>query len=642
MTRETKAGLVVSGSFVGLVALVVVCKFKEKAGGPEAAGRADSTLAISAGPAAEAAPAVSPAPAKAGGVTPPAEKAAETPRPVSPAEALALQTPPTSAPPIQQAAATLPAPPGTTAPAPATSGLEAPPTPSAPPVDNSKDHPKPPPENPKSSSGLVAPPWETGGTKDASPPGKPASETTPPAPEKKNEAAAAAPVVKEEKSAAEPPAKGGPVEKAGPGELAEKDKLGAATRPRSQGVDPGANAPRSLGGELEKKMSDAPVAPPFPGVDKAKQDAGGPPPLPGTETPAPAKETKSGRDLVPPADGAGLGQTSAAPGGRASPPDKLVMPPPPPAASLPDGAGAAGGKSADTAAPSPSTPPAPSGEPGPGINLRPPVAGARTESGGGLPNDLTSRPPAPAAENGADRVNVRLGALNAGQEQLALGPTPPNPGDGNRGVPPLGTPATTGSAPIPVPVPPATTTVPMVESYDEEMYPCKAEDSFDSICERFYHAKKYAQALVLFNRDHPRGADGVCKDPPTLAAGQVVYLPPLWVLERRYGQAIPDHTPLPSAASLVSPPVPAGPARNPAPAAAGSSGGWTGANAERQYKVRKDGETFYEIARHTLGNPDRWGEIYRLNPRYEPQNPVPAGTVLRMPAGARVEAGDVP
>jgi hypothetical protein len=44
-----------------------------------------------------------------------------------------------------------------------------------------------------------------------------------------------------------------------------------------------------------------------------------------------------------------------------------------------------------------------------------------------------------------------------------------------------------------------------------------------------------------------------------------------------------------------------------------------------------------EIARVTLGNGDRFHEIYHLNERrYRPDYAVPAGTILVLPDGARV------
>ena len=49
---------------------------------------------------------------------------------------------------------------------------------------------------------------------------------------------------------------------------------------------------------------------------------------------------------------------------------------------------------------------------------------------------------------------------------------------------------------------------------------------------------------------------------------------------------------------------------------------------------------FRDIAGRTLGNRDRWIDIYKLNGRFNPEYPLPIGTILRMPSDARVDAGD--
>jgi nucleoid-associated protein YgaU len=57
----------------------------------------------------------------------------------------------------------------------------------------------------------------------------------------------------------------------------------------------------------------------------------------------------------------------------------------------------------------------------------------------------------------------------------------------------------------------------------------------------------------------------------------------------------------------------------------------------RSYKVQARGERLYDIAGRTLGDSNRWSEIYRLNPQVAPEMPVPGGTWLHLPADARVE-----
>ena len=63
---------------------------------------------------------------------------------------------------------------------------------------------------------------------------------------------------------------------------------------------------------------------------------------------------------------------------------------------------------------------------------------------------------------------------------------------------------------------------------------------------------------------------------------------------------------------------------------------------EKLYRVGVNGEMILEVARRTLSNGDRWPEIYRLNPKLDPQVLIPAGTELRLPSDARIDAADLP
>jgi hypothetical protein len=242
-----------------------------------------------------------------------------------------------------------------------------------------------------------------------------------------------------------------------------------------------------------------------------------------------------------------------------------------------------------------------------------------------------------------------------------------------------------------------------VEAYDELTYRCKADDNFARISQQFFQSDKYARALQLFNRNHPRATEALLQEPPYLA-GQSVYIPPLRILEKYYGSAIQDLKPLPTipapasggavppsgpvgstsrmppqlapASTVASvptvPPVampaagaPAAPvARTPAmptgtpaapaaaavtasgpsapPAAIQPAGAWATPNAPRFYRVKTSGgEMYRDIAAKTLNNRDRWGEIYQMNNRqFPPEYPVPPGTMLRLPPDARVSPAD--
>jgi hypothetical protein len=190
-----------------------------------------------------------------------------------------------------------------------------------------------------------------------------------------------------------------------------------------------------------------------------------------------------------------------------------------------------------------------------------------------------------------------------------------------------------------------------VESFEEETHACKPADTFRSISEQYYNSPKYERALLLFNRNHPRASDALRHDPPVLSAGQPVFIPPLRILESRYASIIDQPTPLPAGA--IAPPggSPVGlsaprPVIGPAPIAPGTSGtpstSWSIPPGGPTYRVRKSGEKFLDIARHTLNNADRWWDVYLLNKGFNPTETVPAGTVLHLPADAHVEPDDAP
>jgi len=98
---------------------------------------------------------------------------------------------------------------------------------------------------------------------------------------------------------------------------------------------------------------------------------------------------------------------------------------------------------------------------------------------------------------------------------------------------------------------------------------------------------------------------------------------------------IVDPAPALASSVQIQPPVGATPAAFGKPVAEK-----TIAAPERVYRVKNTSETFYQIAGRTLTNVDRWTEIYKLNPRFDPKFPVPAGTELRLPADAKIDPQD--
>ena len=118
-----------------------------------------------------------------------------------------------------------------------------------------------------------------------------------------------------------------------------------------------------------------------------------------------------------------------------------------------------------------------------------------------------------------------------------------------------------------------------------------------------------------------------------MAPGQAIWIPPVWVLERDHANLIPDFRPLNDRGSPIVPTN-----------RTNASGSDPSGRALKLTKVRDRGETLYELGRRSLGDSGQWFKIYRLNPTLsrDPKLPIPAGTVLRLPAEATVEAGDVP
>src|SRR5262249_31047526 len=157
------------------------------------------------------------------------------------------------------------------------------------------------------------------------------------------------------------------------------------------------------------------------------------------------------------------------------------------------------------------------------------------------------------------------------------------------------------------------------------------------ISKQKYLTENYARALLVYNRNHPQAADVVRHEPPVLAEGSMIFIPPVSILEKRYAGMIPNLTPI----EPPSPPPPPGTVgtENPArPAAPPISAGLGAATTYPQYRVVGRSEMMWEIARKTLGNSDRWAEIYRLNQKWKAEFPIPENEVLRLPMNARVPA----
>ncbi len=211
--------------------------------------------------------------------------------------------------------------------------------------------------------------------------------------------------------------------------------------------------------------------------------------------------------------------------------------------------------------------------------------------------------------------------------------------------PPLGARLTDLPAPsTPIAPAPSSGRLPEVKTYPTQVRPevCQPGDSsFAALSQRLYGSDRYASALQAFNREHVQADPAVKQDPPRLQAGTRVFVPPASLLDSAYGDLVRS----PATTSTLPPvristPTPLGdpatiPLANPNLSSARVTPPPT-ADATTRYIVQGKEQMMLQIARDTLGDANRWGEIYRLNPHLLPQFPIPAGTEVRLPTGARV------
>jgi hypothetical protein len=173
--------------------------------------------------------------------------------------------------------------------------------------------------------------------------------------------------------------------------------------------------------------------------------------------------------------------------------------------------------------------------------------------------------------------------------------------------------------------------VPSVDSYDEISRKVTPGDTYRALSREYYQSEGYAEALQLFNRNHPRASPASQRD-GSLVPGDTVYIPPVKILEQRHGAVIPGAQTKPVAAAPA--PSAVTPASYVAPAAADA--------ARPRYQVRQAPDSWETIARITLRDSRRVGEIEKLNPSVPRGVPVPVGTTLVLPPGAQVPDENLP
>jgi nucleoid-associated protein YgaU len=209
-------------------------------------------------------------------------------------------------------------------------------------------------------------------------------------------------------------------------------------------------------------------------------------------------------------------------------------------------------------------------------------------------------------------------------EQLTPGTGVPRPViDPLPTPPPVGSPPAAITPPIDIPTPAPGTAAPTspvsVDSFDETAHRCRAGDTFEAISTQYYRSVHFAEALRVYNLYHPQHQKNYQTEGP-LPDGQVVYLPPAAILQKRFGTLIRGE-------KETQPPM-GGPTAIPV--------GETANTALPTYRVVDENEMIAAVALKTLGDVMRWKEISALNPQINSSKPVPTGTVLRLPADARV------
>jgi hypothetical protein len=647
MSRETKAGLVVSCSFLCLVGVVLFSKLNEKqAGGTDSPDEKELAQLLEEPRPAPSGDSGAP-PATAAGSTPAkaeGQEKTQKPGPVVPIDYREPEergtTPPPNPPalaPTEPAAEEHKASPP---PAGIGSGEPAPPEKTGPLLEK-------PPGKPEATSatGLSLP------SKDSPPPDSEKSASGP-VHNRSSEPTAGPPSAAVAKEGDKPSPWIPMTETVAPNQPGVKREMEIKSGDPANKVVSGILSPTKIGESSDKggrdaKQSAAPVSLPAEpaslpapqrGADANKAAAGGFLPLPTKERTSPENNTKP----------------EAAPTGPAltdghKPVFQISMPPPP----APDSA-----PKAQAVTPRPEKLSLEAVKPGTAS-----PADSHLPGGAELQEKASILMPMPASSSvgsAGKGVPAPSPATTTAPNPSAPGPPPSSPSSSlaadspGRPPPPLGAAAQAASPRISIPAVPKSPQTPIggnpqVESYDENTYTCKANDTFRTISQAVYHSDQYEHALKLFNRNHPLADSALQQDPPVLRAGLPVYIPPVRILEKYYGAPVLESPP--------RSPAPAPPPRATEHSAAAGSvpspkltqvsfGGpikpLPPPDRMPLYRVREGGEMMYEVARRTLGSGDRWTEILRLNPRFDPKEVIPAGSQLMLPRDAHVSPQDVP
>jgi nucleoid-associated protein YgaU len=152
-------------------------------------------------------------------------------------------------------------------------------------------------------------------------------------------------------------------------------------------------------------------------------------------------------------------------------------------------------------------------------------------------------------------------------------------------------------------------------------------ETFSSLSQRAYGSEIYAEALAAYNHE----AGTVEADQP--AGNQTVLIPAKFDLENRFNHLLrkPQFRSAPTKSTNNSATI----ALN----AAGRDPRTANAADGPTYRVRK-GEQLFDVAKLTLGDGYRWGEIYALNKDLlHESTELRTDMMLRLPADAKLDNG---
>lgn len=170
-------------------------------------------------------------------------------------------------------------------------------------------------------------------------------------------------------------------------------------------------------------------------------------------------------------------------------------------------------------------------------------------------------------------------------------------------------------------VQPVAATAPKTK-FDVDLHEPKLNDTYESISQEWYNDRGFAAALKAYNRNQQ------------LQGTRFIEVPPIHVLRKQFPGQVGNAAPAGGSGGTPSSTRPiwsgAGSTSDPVPARA------TGINNRGSFVVPQGGMTLKAIARETLGNEQRWRDLWDLNSQFTDAGAVlPAGTEVKLPSDAR-------